>query len=324
MKIGVLGSGAFGIALSLILKENEHEVDVWTKFQEEANYLDQQRTSPNLKNIIIDKDIHISTDFEKTVKDKDLIVIAVPAGFVDDVSKLLKNYITKEQHICIASKGIEQDTCLFVFDVLKKYVDTDYVGVISGPTFAIDVANKVPVGLSLASKQEATIQQIKKAFQNEHVKLRETDDILGIEICGSIKNVIAIAAGMLDGMGLPISTQAMLITEALNDIKELIDSLGGRKSTILSFAGFGDLLLTCTSTKSRNFSFGRLIGAKRSKQEIENYKETTTIEGLYTLESIYQLIKDKNVHMPIIDLINDIIYHEQPVENLLTFLIEKE
>lgn len=323
MKVGILGTGAFGVALGLILNENGNDVSMWTKFSEEANYLDQQRRSPNLKNIIIDQDIKISTNFEKTVTDADLIVIAVPAAFVDDVSQELKPYLKDSQHICIASKGIENDSCLFVYDVFKKYIETDKVGIISGPTFAIDVANKVPVGLSLASTNQDTIKIIKKALQNSHVKLRETSDILGIEICGSIKNVIAIANGMLDGMDLPISTQAMMITESLNDIKELIDALGGDKNTILSFAGFGDLLLTCTSTKSRNFSFGRLLGKDAPEEEINRYMETTTIEGLYTLKSIYQLLENKKVNMPIINLIYDIIYHDKKPEDLLTFLIEK-
>lgn len=323
MKIGVLGTGAFGVALALVLNENGHEVSMWTKFEEEALYLDQQRTSPNLKNIIIDNNIKISTNFKKTVNDADLILIAVPAAFVDDISKELKKHIKKKQHVCIASKGIERDSCLFVYDVFKQYISTDQVGVISGPTFAIDVAAKVPVGLSVASTNKNTIEIIKEALQNHHVKLRETEDILGIEICGSIKNVIAIANGMLDGMDLPISTQAMMITESLNDIKELINALGGNPNTILSFAGFGDLLLTCTSTKSRNFSFGRLLGKKVSKKELDQYVETTTIEGLYTLKSIYQLLENKKVNMPIINLIYDIIYHDKEPEDLLTFLIEK-
>ncbi len=324
MKVCILGTGAFGISLALIMNENGHQVEMWTKFEEEANYLNQTRVSPNLKNIIIDPEIVISTNISKCVKDAELIIIAVPAGFVDDVSKILMNKVDTNQHICIASKGIEQTTCLFVYDVLKKHINSDKIGVISGPTFAIDVAKKVPIGLSLASKNQETINTIKNAFQNKHVKIRETRDILGIEICGSIKNVIAIAAGILEGMGLPVSTQALLITESLNDIKELIYALGGEKDTILTFAGFGDLLLTCTSTKSRNFTFGKLIGANKSKKEINSYIETTTIEGLYTLKSIYQLIKNKKVHMPIIDLINDIVYKNKPVESLLSFLVEKE
>ncbi len=323
MKVSVLGTGAFGLALASILNENGHSVKMWTKFEEEANYLNQTHTSPNLKNFIIDSNIKISTNFKQTVRGTELIIIAVPAGFVDDISRLLKKEIKENQHVCIASKGIEQSTCLFVYDVFKKYITSDQVGVISGPSFAVDVIKKVPIGLSLASSNETTIRIIKEALQNKHVKLRETDDILGVEICGSIKNVIAIASGMLDGMGLPISTQAMLITESLNDIKELINTLGGNKMTILSFAGFGDLLLTCTSTKSRNFSFGRLIGQKKSQEEINNYIETTTIEGLYTLKSIYKLLQDKKVKMPIIDLINDIVYNNKPVTDLLEFLVVK-
>ena len=124
-------------------------------------------------------------------------------------------------------------------------------------------------------------------------------------------------------MNLPISTQAMLITESVNDIKELIEALGGDKKTIMSFAGFGDILLTCTSTKSRNFSFGQLIGSKAPKKKISNYIKTNTIEGLYTLKSITKLIEEKNINMPIVNLLNDIIYNNKPVEELLTFLIEK-
>lgn len=323
MKISILGTGAYGISLGLILKENNHDVYMWTKFDEEANYLNQTRVSPNLKGIKINKDIVISTDFENTVKDSELIIIAVPAAFVNDVSCELKNYLKDNQHVCIASKGIERNTCLFVYDVFKKNIDSDKVGIISGPTFAIDVAKKVPIGLSLATKNMETANLIKNTLQNNHVKLRHTEDILGVEICGSIKNVIAIASGMLDGMNLPISTQAMLITESLNDIKELIDTLGGDKKTILSFAGFGDILLTCTSVKSRNFTFGKLIGSKANKDQINQYIETTTIEGLYTLKSIYQLLNDKKVNMPIIDLIYDIIYNDKPAEELLTFLITK-
>lgn len=323
MKVSILGTGAYGISLGLILKENNHDVYMWTKFDEEANYLNQTRVSPNLKGIKINKDIVISTDFENTVKDSELIIIAVPAAFVNDVSCELKNYLKDNQHVCIASKGIERNTCLFVYDVFKKNIDSDKVGIISGPTFAIDVAKKVPIGLSLATKNIETANLIKNTLQNNHVKLRHTEDILGVEICGSIKNVIAIASGMLDGMNLPISTQAMLITESLNDIKELIDTLGGDKKTILSFAGFGDILLTCTSVKSRNFTFGKLIGSKANKDQINQYIETTTIEGLYTLKSIYQLLNDKKVNMPIIDLIYDIIYNDKPAEELLTFLITK-
>ena len=311
------------MCLGLTINENKHDVVMWTKFEEEANYLHQNKMSPTLPNVVVDDEIVISTNLKESMENATLIIIAIPAGTVRGIMPELKEYITSEQHICIASKGIEQDTCSFVSDVVKEYIDTDKISVISGPTFAIDVANKVPVGLSVASTNIETINITKEALQNSHVKLRETYDILGVELCGSIKNVIAIASGILVGMNLPISTQAMLITESANDIKELIEALGGDKKTIMSFAGFGDILLTCTSTKSRNFSLGQLIGSKAPKREINNYIKTNTIEGLYTLKSISKLINEKNINMPIVNLLNDIIYNNKPVEELLTFLIEK-
>ena len=161
-------------------------------------------------------------------------------------------------------------------------------------------------------------------MNNYYVKLRPTDDIVGTELCGAIKNVIAIASGMITGMGYPDSTSAMLITESLHDIKNLINALGGNKMTILSFAGFEDLLLTCTSIKSRNYTLGKLIGEGKSAKDIEDYINNNTIEGLYTLKSIRKLLNNKNIEMPIIDLIYDIIINKKEPSNLAKFLIEKE
>ena len=161
-------------------------------------------------------------------------------------------------------------------------------------------------------------------MKNNYVKLRPTRDIIGTEICGSIKNVIAIASGMIDGMGYPISTSSLLITEALNDIKNLSHALGGSKKTILSFAGFGDIILTCTSDKSRNYTLGKLIGSGISKEEISKYIENTTIEGLNTLISIKKLLSNRKIKMPFINLIYNIIYGDKSPNELSNFLIKKE
>jgi glycerol-3-phosphate dehydrogenase (NAD(P)+) len=260
---------------------------------------------------------------KECVDGSDIIFIMVPAGFVDDVSKELKKYY-KKQYICIGSKGIEQDTCLFVSDVVKKNIKTKILSVVSGPSFAIDIASLVPIGLTLASYDDKTIKIVKQTMENKYLKIRPSDDILGVEICGSIKNIIAIACGIIDGMNLPESTKAMLITESIHDIKNLIHSLGGNKKTILSYAGIGDLLLTCTSSKSRNFSFGKLIGSKSSIDEINNYVKNTTIEGLYTLKSIYKLLKNKQVDMPIIDIMYRIIVNNEDTSLLTEFLMTKE
>lgn len=324
MKIAILGSGAYGLALANMFHQNNNEINLWTKYKEEKEKLEKERKVKSLPNIKIPNEFKFYYKMKEAIDNVDLIVIAVPAGAVNDVSKELAKYYKKKQHICIASKGIEQNTCLFVNDVLTKYIKTKKIAVISGGTFAIDMYKNCPLGLSLATKNKETEALLKTTLQNKYLKLRTTNDIIGLEICGSIKNVIAIASGMLAGMGYPDSTSCMFITEALNDIKNLIKALGGNKKTILSYAGFGDLLLTCTSTKSRNYTFGKIIGEGKSKEEINEYINNTTIEGLYTLKSIYKLLKRKKVKMPIIDLIYNIIFkNEEPIK-LATFLIEKE
>lgn len=325
MKITILGTGAYGLALSLMFNKKINDIVLWTKFEDEKNTIEKNRKNEQvLPNIRIPDNIKVTTDFDEAIRGAKLIVIAVPAAFVEDMGQMLKDKLTDQQHICIASKGIERDTCSFVHDILLRNVKTDNLAVISGPSFAIDIANMNPVGLSIATKNAETERILKSTLQNDSLKLRTTDDIIGVEICGSIKNVIAIAAGMISGMGYSESTQAMFITESLHDIKELIDTLGGNKNTILSFAGVGDLLLTATSTKSRNFKLGFMIGSNVSRKELDNYIKNTTIEGLYTLKSIYKLLGNKKVDMPIIDLIHNIIYNNGDPKTLITFLIEKE
>lgn len=325
MKVTILGAGAYGISLALMFNENKCDITIWEKFEEQANKLKKNReNSTALPKVIIPNSIHITCNMKESIKDSSLIVIAVPAGFVDDVCLELSKYISKEQHICIATKGIEQDTCLFIDDVIAKYIKTKNIAVISGPSFAIDIANFVPIGLTLATKNKQTRELIHAYLENSYLKLRDTDDLVGTEICGSIKNVIAIASGMINGMGLPESTQSMFITESLHDIKELIKALGGDGKTILSYAGFGDLLLTCTSKKSRNFTLGYLIGSNKSKDEVDKYINSTTIEGLYTLKSIHKLLKNKKVDIPIIDLIHDIVFYGKDPSEIKRFLIEKK
>lgn len=325
MKVTILGSGAYGIALALMFNKNNCDITIWERFEDKAKDIIKHRENKQvLPGVKIPDNIKITSDLEDSIIGSELIVIAIPAGFVDEVTLKIKDIVSKEQHICIASKGIEQDTCLFVDDVVRKYIKSKKIAVISGPSFAVDIAKYVPIGLTIASKCKKTIKVVKKGLENDTLKLRETDDMIGTEICGSIKNVMAIASGMLDGMGLPESTQAMFITESLHDIKELIKALGGDGKTVLSFAGFGDLLLTCTSTKSRNFTFGKILGEKRPKNEIDNYIANTTIEGLYTLKSIHKLIKNKKVDIPIVDLVYDIVFNNEEPEELKKFLIKKQ
>jgi len=192
----------------------------------------------------------------------------------------------------------------------------------SGPSFAIDIARNEPVGLSIAGTSLKTKRTVINALSSDSVKLRKSSDMVGLEICGSIKNVIAVAAGMIEGLGYSESTRSFLIVESMHDIKWLIDSLGGKKRTILSFAGIGDLLLTCTSTKSRNYSYGVLLGKKDFKGA-KKYLEENTVEGYYTLKSIYTLLRRKKIKMPVINLIYNIVMNEKDPDSIIKFLIKK-
>jgi len=324
IKIAILGSGAYGLAMAKILRKNNCQIKIWSKLPEEIVELENDRTSKRLPGIIIEEDIIFSTDMGYTVKEANLILIAIPVSHIDSVLAELSKHHQPNQHICIASKGIERDSYLFTHEILAKHIKTDNVAVISGPSFAIDLVSNHPIGLSLGVISESTEKLLLKVLQNDSLKLRVTDDIVGIEICGSIKNVMAIATGILNGLSATESTQAMFITESLHDIRSLIKALGGNEDTALSFAGLGDLLLTCTSTKSRNFSYGRLLGQGKSKEEIDNYLEKTTVEGVHTLESIYDLISHKGINMPIINLIYDIAFNSRKPQDLFEFLINKE
>lgn len=322
MKIGILGTGAFGLALADALLTNKNEVAMWTNSEEEMEELSSKRFSKRI-NYNVPKEIVISTDMEMVCLNKDIIVICVPAKFVFSVSNELSKYYKNGQTICIASKGIDDGRGEFLYDIVSSSLKSNNIAIISGGTFAVDVIERVPIGLSLASKNKEALKKISLAFQSDYLKIRQTGDIIGTELCGAIKNVIAIATGILEGMEMPESTKCMFITESLHDIMVFIKALGGDDKTILSYAGFGDLLLTCTSSKSRNYTFGKMIGEGKSKEELDDYLNSTTVEGLYTLKSIKKLLNNRAIDIPIIDVMYSIIEENKNPDLLIRFLMEK-
>lgn len=325
MNIGVIGSGSYSEAMIMMLHKNNNNITVWTSKQDKyKEYKKTKQITSIIEGITIPKEIKLTNKIEQVCKDKDLVFIMTSAKYVGKICEDIKTYINNKTIICIASKGIENNSCAFLSDVAQAKLKTKHIAIISGPSFAIDMAKGYPVGLSLASHSKKAIKTIKKVLSSNSVKLRETNDLIGVQICGSIKNVIAIAAGMLSGMNYPESTQSFLITESLNDIKELIKSLGGNPKTCLSYAGVGDLLLTCTSIKSRNFKFGVQIGKGMTKEEIEQFLENNTVEGYYTLHSIYKLIKTNKIKMPIINTIYNIIVNNQDPQILVKLLMNKK
>ncbi len=326
MKIALIGTGVYGVAIAIALSKKNKDIIMWTESDEryEQYIKDGHRLKGIIPEVEVPKNIKLTISYEKAVKDADIVFITSTAAFVGNICKNINPYISKKTIVCIASKGIEESSCSFLSDIAHNELKTKHVAIMSGPSFAIDMANNNPVGLSLASHSKKAIKMIEAALENDTLKLRPTTDLIGVQICGSVKNIIAVSAGMLDGMGYPESTQSFLITEALNDIKNLIAALGGNPRTITSFAGVGDLLLTCTSTKSRNYSFGKIIGKGATKEEKEAHLKKNTVEGYYTLKSIYKLIKNKKIKMPIIDLIYKIVMNDEDPHLLISFLVNKK
>lgn len=325
MNIAIIGSGVYGISIANALSKNKNnKIKMWTESEESLKKLQETRDNfTPLGGIKLPSSLMFSTDYEETLKDAELVFIMCAAKFVGSVANSMKPYINKKMHFIIGSKGIEQNSCRFVHEVFSSVIETKKLGVMSGPSFAIDIANLEPIGLSLGVKSKSVFNIALKAFDKTNIKLRISHDLIGIELCGSIKNVIAVSAGILDGLGYAESTRSFLITESLHDIKGLIKGLGGNKKTILSYAGVGDLLLTCTSVKSRNYSYGLLIGQNK-KKEAQEYLDNTTVEGYYTLKSIYTLLRRKKIKMPVIDLIYNIIMKEENPKKLADFLMKKQ
>lgn len=306
MKICILGTGAYGLALAVALNKS-NDITMWTKFEEEKNIIDSNHMYERvLPKVIIPNNIYITTSIEEAVRDKDLIIIAIPVKFIDNTCRDLEKYYNN-QCLCIASKGID-DTLLFMHQILEKYFPINNITVISGASFAIDTVKEYPIGLTVAGKNGIAIDKVKLAFSNTNIRLQETNDMIGVEICGSIKNVVALGCGILDGIGVTESTKAKFITEALQGIVSLIQACGGNYKTVISYSGIGDLILTCTSTKSRNFSLGKII-ATQDKGLIKEYINNHTVEGLNTLNTIIRLMNTVNLDIPIFRNIHNVIYN---------------
>ncbi len=324
MKIAILGTGAYSLAIAYALSKNNHEIILWSH---DALLEEEFNKTKKLKSIIdfeMSDNITITTSLEICLNKSKLIFVATASKFFTSLLENIKPYYNKNTPICIATKGIDDNSKEFLSNIAKRVLKTKHISVLSGPTFAIDIIQNEPVALALASKSNETIKTIKKALCSNRLKLRANNDLIGVQICGSVKNVIAIAAGILNGLGYSNSTTAFLINESMHDIKNAMRYLGAKKSTILSFAGIGDLILTCTSTKSRNFSFGYTIGKFNNEKTTKIFLEENTVEGYYALTSFRKLLKKHQVKFPLINIINDIVINNENPEKLVKFLITKD
>lgn len=318
MKISILGVGAYGIALARVFYANDNKVSMWTKFEEEADIVKLKRENINyFPGVKIPRGIEITTDMKECIADSKIIVIALPMQAVRETCKEISKYLKDEQVICIASKGIENDTNKLMSEVVFEETNCKDICMLSGPSFAIDLVKNNELGLTVASESSIARTAVKICLENKNVTVSLSKDIVGVEIVASVKNVFAIIMGMADGMKKSDSTKASMLALLANDLRIIIEIMGGRSHTIFTYAGIGDLLLTCMSQKSRNYTFGKYIGQGLSKDEALEKMTTKTVEGLYSLKSIKQILDKKEIKVNSIDIIYDIVYNNKKIDEFI-------
>ena len=312
MNVTILGCGAYGIALANVFLENNNNVCVWDKFEQEILESKEKYLS-----------IKFTTNLEDAIDRADLIVIAIPVCFLDDTMKEMKKFYDG-QDILIASKGIDTNNKLFAYEIVINNLGNVPFGVISGGSFAKDMLEKKVLGITLATKVDRIRDKVKNSFENNVVKLQCCDDVIGVSVCGAIKNVMAIGFGILDGSDYPPSSRFLFLTEAIYEIRELILTLGGNRDTVMSYAGIDDIMMTCTSNESRNYTLGSMIGKRLDEKDILYYKENTTIEGLGTSKAIYDLSLNNNIDLSITRVIYRILYESADINELILLLEKRE
>ena len=322
MKIAVIGSGSWGTAMAILLAKKDYDIYLWAWQQEETDRLNLHRENREfLPGISLPQNIVCSHDMEFCVKDADLIITAVPSIATRSTAKQLGAVVAEGQKILNISKGLEEETLLRLSQVYKSEIPQAIVSVMSGPSHAEEVSKGLPTTNVVASDKLETSEWIQEVIMNEVFRIYTSDDITGVELGGALKNVIAIAAGACDGMGLGDNTKAMLITRGLAEMQRLGVALGADERTFSGLAGIGDLVVTCTSRHSRNNRFGNLVGKGVSCQEA--LEQVGTGEGYYATLMAYELSLKTGVELPIISECYGILYEGKPVANVVNNLMTR-
>lgn len=324
MKVTFLGAGSWGTALSVTVAKNGHDVTLWSAVEAELKLLREKREhTERLPGVKLPDNIIIEDDIEKACEGKDLIVFSVASPYVRRVADQSAPYIPDGQRIVNVAKGIEDTTLYTLSEVLNDVLPGRDISVLSGPSHAEEVVKGVPTTVVVGSETEESAKFIQNIFMNDSFRVYTSPDITGIELGGSIKNVIALAAGVLDGLGLGDNTRAALMTRGLAEISRLGVAMGGKPETISGLSGIGDLIVTCTSTHSRNHNAGYLMGKGYTpKAAMEEVKQV--VEGVYSAKAVLALAKKYDVDMPIVEQINAVLFEDKPAKAAVKDLFERE
>ena len=324
MKIGIIGTGAFSISIAMFLAQKKsNKIILWSENKKLTDEVKKTKKLPSIfPDLKLPTNITITNDYQKAIDDKDLIFLMTNISYLEKICKDLKPLINKKIPLIIGTKGM-LNTPLLVHQIVKKHLKNP-VAVMSGPTFAEDVLNLEPIGLCLASKKRKIKQLFKTLFSDLTIKITYTSDINSVALCGCLKNIYAIGSGILNGLNYHESTNALYLTKVYQELDNILFDYGNDYKVISNLAGLGDLILTCSSNKSRNYTYGTMLGRKTSKKELNNYLKTNTIEGLNSLNSILELLKKAEIKAPIITTIYKIVNENQDANTLITTIMEKE
>lgn len=324
MKISVLGAGTWGTALAILLRNNGHDVILWSKIEEEIKKLSESRdVIPNLPGAKLQEDIELTTDAEYACSNPDIIVFAVASPFVRSTAKYMNQFIRKGQVIVNVAKGIEEKTLDTLTTIISEEIPQADVAVLSGPSHAEEVSRGIPTTCVIGAKTKETACMLQDVFMNDYFRVYTSSDVIGIELGGSLKNVIALAAGIVDGLGFGDNTKAALMTRGIAEISRLGVKMGGRIETFSGLSGVGDLIVTCSSLNSRNRNAGYYIGQGMSVDDAMK-KVAQVVEGVYSAKAALAMARKYDVEMPIVEQINQVLFEGKSPEDTVKALLMRD
>jgi len=307
-KVGVIGAGSWGTALALLLHTNGHQICVWSIVESEIEMLKKEHEHKDkLPGVKLPEDMEFTTDLKSAIEGMDMLVLAVPSPFTRSTSKLMSRYVADGQVIVNVAKGIEEGTLMTLSEIIEQEIPQADVAVMSGPSHAEEVGRKIPTTIVVGAKTKKTAEFISTCFMNQVFRVYISPDVLGIELGGSLKNVVALAAGIADGLGYGDNTKAALITRGIAEIARLGMAMGGKLETFSGLSGIGDLIVTCASMHSRNRRAGMLIGQGRTMEEAMA-EVKMVVEGVYSAKAAMGLAEKYNIQLPIIEQVNKVLF----------------
>ena len=320
--IAIIGSGTWGVALAIHLANIGHNVKIWSFTQEETDAINNERKCQFLPEAVIPDNVRCYTDIKQVVEGSDIILHVTPSKFVRTTIKKYEAYVTN-QPIIMCAKGFEETTLCTLSDIIEQELPNSKYGIFSGPSHAEEVSLGVPTAIVIASKNKEVQELVQDTFMNEKMRVYASDDVIGVELGGALKNIISFCAGIATEINLGDNSFAALITRGLVEITRLGEAMGGKHDTFYGLSGLGDLIVTCMSEHSRNRRAGRLIGkgytVEQARQEIG-----MVIESIDNIDVAYKLGQKYNIEMPIVNSVYDVLYNNLDPKEAVTMLMTRK